>query len=889
MTSTALINNQSKKINFHTPFWANFYMNLKSLKKILIVMCVLHILGLPLLFITSISETIDEDFSMYGFIPLSVCCTVCALFCGFIIALNSFDYLYKKSKVDMIYSLPLTIKQRFLSDYFSGLCAYTIPYIITVILILIIHALSCFGFDKWEEYNNQNHITTYLLKIAIGGLLILIMFYTLTVLVTSCCGSMFEAITYNIFVNGLIPGVITVFFLVFFDNLYGINVDEYLLRYVSNSSPIGACIGIFENIESDIIQLMKWYLLTLIADVVYFFIAYFLYSKRKAEDVSKPFVFKAFYYITMTTITFIIIALMIYSDDTDYILPMLLISAIVYFICEVISNRGFKGFGWSILRYIATVCGVVVLCLILKGTKGFGIENRVPSINSIKSVSISYNGIYSNEEYYGYPYEKNEVTFSDKETIQTIIDFHKDAVENRFKTYIPEDGSLNYYYDYEIVSSAVRPDDCSDYYNYISINYNTKLGGKISREYKVSFEQYMMLKDLSLKKEYIEKNVLSFKESLLNSYRGSDFYYDYYYKSNNNNPTIPVENRNYYISEESKIKINYKEYDNLTYAQIMELVECYAKDLQNRTLDDILTPNDTYCYLNDYVIFSSYENTIKFLTENKLTPPTLQAELQAYNSYDSGYYGDCILYSPDDITCVGGDYYTSINGYRATNRKYLTVNNSLLELLEVAQPNYVTTDECYILRFNGNMFVIPKEHTALAEKIYNGSSNDYIQTVVNCLEYDYLDCYLNVHDIWKKYFTNTYEDYEYFVDRLIYGNVDIFTDNISSTDYDVLKKYYDYYWIANNDSVINDYWQNLYEGYWQSDNIFEFNGDYYDFVWYIIMYNFNNADDSILFNDDIVTSKEDIKEDTTTDTQTTTQKENPKIDDKPIDENLSNI
>lgn len=858
MISTELITNKdkiSKKINFHTPFWSNFNMNLKNLKKILIVMCVLHILGLPLCMIAGISSEVSDSYAMEGFVPLSICCLAVALFMGFIIALNSFDYLYKKSKVDMIYSLPLTIKQRFLSNYFSGLCAYTIPYIFSIIITLIIHGLACLGIKEWLEFNQDNTVTAYIIKLAFCGLFIMIMFYTLTILVTCCCGSMFEAIAYNIFTNGLIPGVIAVFFLVFFDNLYGINIAEYLLRYISNTSPIGACIGIGENFDSDIAQLIKWYILTIIADVVYFFIAYLLYSKRKAEDVSKPFVFRAFYYITMTAVTFIIIAIMIAIEDTDYIAPMIFLSAIVYFICEVIANRGFKKFGWSILRYIGTVCGVVALCLILKGTKGFDIENRVPTALSIKSATISYSGIYQTDY--------NDVTFTDKQSIETIINFHKDAVKNRFETYIPE-----YCYEYEDTEyiyddTTKKYTNCSDYYNYVSITYNTKFGSKISREYKVSFEQYMMLKDLSVKKEYIEYSVTSFKDNLINSYHNP---YDYYYY----NKTIPIEERNYYISESSKIQVNSKEYNNLTYSQIVELADCYKKDLENRTLDDILTPNDTYCYLNGYIIFSSYKNTIKFLTQNGLTPPTLETELQAYNSYGNSYYGDCILYAPDDIICVGGEYYTSIDAYKATSGKYLTVNSSLLPLLEVAQPNYVTTDECYILSFNGCMFVIPKEHTQLAENIYDNSDDYYIQTALNTLDYDYLNCYLNVHDIWKKYFTKTYTEYDGFVEMLLNGNIDIFTNsteytgNISAEEFNTLRDYYDYYWTI--------YYNGDLQQYWNDWGIKDY-PNYDDFVWYVLKYNFNNTDDTLLFNDD----------------NTTTQKENPKIDSKPIDENLSNV
>lgn len=880
MTSTELINSKPKKLNLHTPFWANFNMNLKSLKKILIVMCTLHVLGLPLLMISGISSSINTKntitiySSMIGFVPLSVCCLALALLCGFIIALNSFDYLYKKSKVDMIYSLPLTIKQRFLSDYLSGLCAYIIPYIISVIVAFIIHGLACFGLSEWAKITASDDITNIMIKLSLCGFFIMIMFYTLTVLVTSCCGSMFEAIAYNILINGLIPGVIAVLLLVFFSNLYGIDISDYLLTYISNSSPIGTCFGIAElfNQESDIAIWVKWYILTFIADVIYFFIAYLLYSKRKAEDVSKPFVFKAFYYITMTAITFIIIALMIYINDRDYIGPMLFLSAIVYFICEVITNRGFKKFGFSVLRYIGTVCGVVAFCMILKGTNGFGMENNVPSISSVKSVTISYGGIYNEDGI-------TDVTFTDKQSIQTIIDFHKDATSNRFTSYIPDD-YYNYDDDYASKSNSVYQ-NCNDYYNNVEIVYNTKFGNKISRNYKISFEQLMLLKDLSVSKEYTQTSIDSFKNTLLNSYSHDYDYYNYdddiYYGSTAKRKQLPVEDRQYQIYVSSKLQINSQTYSNLTYSQILELSECYAKDLQHRSLDDILTPNDTYCYLSGYIIFSSYEHTIKFLTDNNLTPASLKTELNSYNGYN--YNSDCVLYSPDDITCVGGKYYTSIQAFKSTGGKYLNTDSSLLPLLEVAQPNYVTTDRCYILQFNGYMFVIPNKYTDIAESMYSNTNYDYlIKDTCNNLDFDYLDCYLNLHDVWLKNFKSNYKDYLTFIDDVLTSNLNIYSEKsysgtISANNFNILKNYYDGYW--------NVYYLSDIQNCWNSWGMSAYK-NYDDFVWAVLKYSFQNSNENILYNDtstDTTTSKD----------SSSTNKESPKIEDKPIDESLSNV
>lgn len=72
--------------------------------------------------------------SQVAFILISIFCLAAAVLCGIIIAVNNFSYLYKKSQVDMIYSLPIKKKFKFLSDYASGLVIYIVPYIVACII-----------------------------------------------------------------------------------------------------------------------------------------------------------------------------------------------------------------------------------------------------------------------------------------------------------------------------------------------------------------------------------------------------------------------------------------------------------------------------------------------------------------------------------------------------------------------------------------------------------------------------------------------------------------------------------------------------------------------------------------------------------------------------------
>ena len=313
----------------------------------------------------------------------------------------------------------------------------------------------------------------------------------------------------------------------------------------------------------------------------------------------------------------------------------------------------------------------------------------------------------------------------------------------------------------------------------------------------------------------------------------------------------------------------------------MELSEAYRKDLEKRTLDDIMTPTNTYCYIYNYIVLDSYYNTIQYLTQNEYLPPNLDTELQSYTLYNS--YNDQLLkiYSPDDISCAGGDYYMTTSTYVATNCRYVYYSSEtmdkILALFKVAQPNYVTTDRCYMIYFNGNMYVIPPKYSSIAEELYNLNQNrdeiysfsynkDYFSIIGT--GYDFLDTYLAVHDIWRNYYNSDYSNYNTFVSDLMYGSVNMVT-NMSDADTKLFKEYYNTFWTTYDDYNINLLFN--------STDCYSHFYSYEDFVWYILKYSYNNSDDDTkkFFNDTKVTmpTTTEKSENTTTKVETTTTTE----------------
>ena len=104
-------------------------------------------------------------------------------------------------------------------------------------------------------------------------------------------------------------------------DLYGISIDKTVLNALKYTSPIGGLfyIGLQKMHHLQFLILMAfymaWYLCTshcrnICVDI-------FSYKRRKAEDVSKPFVYNLLYYIIISLITFDILAFV--KEEKDFL------------------------------------------------------------------------------------------------------------------------------------------------------------------------------------------------------------------------------------------------------------------------------------------------------------------------------------------------------------------------------------------------------------------------------------------------------------------------------------------------------------------------------------------------------------------------------------------
>lgn len=195
--------------------------------KLFIVLMILNLMAFPYLMISMLQNgyrnTIFISFIAYALI----------FACGIYIPLQKFLYMNQKSKVDMVYALPLTRKQQFLSDYFAGLTLYVIPYLIQMILTQIIlfvlrNIKIGYMFNLYRTKSFYEHQSLF--KFMFIALLLMIFLYTLTVFIISCTGNLFEAITASVYFNFIIPLFFYTLNINIIGSLYSISENELIYK-----------------------------------------------------------------------------------------------------------------------------------------------------------------------------------------------------------------------------------------------------------------------------------------------------------------------------------------------------------------------------------------------------------------------------------------------------------------------------------------------------------------------------------------------------------------------------------------------------------------------------------------------------------------------------------
>ncbi|MCM1133291.1 MAG: hypothetical protein NC340_07440 [Ruminococcus flavefaciens] len=628
----------SSKKNF---FCTRYLNNLRSSNKLLIINSVLEILGLPVIAIILIigfyfegkeltdAERITQDIVMAGCIPFAMiaCCTIAAsVLIGSLIALSQYSYLYKKTITDMNYSLPLSGTQRFFADYLSGFTIYIGIPLVSVALSLLILGVGSIFVDMSELWK----VMPFILSLVFIVIAAMIEYYTISIFALTFCGNTFESHFSVLAFVIMIPATIgCLWFAVTESSTFGMVGDAIFQKSIfTTTSPVGAFaffvmyIDLYGEVGTSSMY-AKWMIITLLVTALYLGGAYLLQRFRKAEDVSKPYVYRSFFYILMTMGTFCVLSMFIMSDA--FIVAGIVLCAIIWFIMEIITRRGFKKFWTAPISFTVAVVSVFGVCWLCDVTDGFGASKRVPSAINVSSVSINLGNLAGNY--------MEDIDFKDKDVIKEAIALNKEIVDRHYN---PED------YSYNTVPESYEDYGKTDDY-LIEFEYTKLSGSTVSRRYRINSGMADgLVKAIVMSDEYAYYQATSIGR------------YEVYEVGSNKN--------NYRISVMDKLMLKEADDKKVSEKQLDEIRNAYIKDMQAMTEEELLN-GDVYCFIDQVWVLESFENTISLLDTNV-------PEISTSTFSDRGLFVEFDV-NPEILTYVQ----TYINGENGTSNYYYYNND----------------------------------------------------------------------------------------------------------------------------------------------------------------------------------------------------------------------
>ncbi len=778
MTQVSSINNpdislENKKGRFFSKaVMHNARQNIIQNLKLIIVLFVLHIAGAPLVLMSLICQipVYGRNFDTDVYMSIAAISTALGAAGGIICALSIFSYLYKKSDVDMRLGLPMTTAQRFVSDFLSGLFVYVMPFlaaqILTWILMLIGH-LTLDGktftdtsspiyqsetslnhvFSEWE-CNIFSETAPMLWRGILGGILLMLMFYVVTVLVTACCGNIFECVAYNILLNVLVPLMLYLICAVIADKAVCIDLERMLNKPMALCSPGGGvfglvmalqdCVDSFEDyfiatVPESYYSFGKWCVLFLLVTAVLGAAAYLIYRLRRAEDTGKPVVFGVFYHIIMILSVFCISYAFMINDDYDNIIPMIIITALLYMIFHVVRNRGFSRIVRGIVSYAVTLGVCIGSYAVIDTTQGFHAGSYVPDPSDIKSVTLPYAGVFASQ-HWGYINRDNfNTVLTDADNIAAITDIHKSCVQN-----------------------LGNSDDYSARTTNMEIAYTMKSGRTVFRNIELDESSIASLAAMDMTEEMRQIRADYAAALVLESERNFENY-----TGSNYDPALAAQWR---------LILGEKDIDGFVSVPLRGLPDDFGEklcdalraDILNETAEEYYTPEGNIYQLdlisNSIMIKDSYRETIAYLRSCGFDPLPENSEkiaekfisngmeikmnsypLQKYMSGEeniTAYISEAPFNLHDRFDSADGKYtYVSISGYTQAH-SYNTntapdpaLSADLSRLLSVSKKMYISDEISYTIIVDGRRAAIPVQYNELAERVFIRMTAEYFADI----------------------------------------------------------------------------------------------------------------------------------------------------------------
>ncbi|MCA1064287.1 DUF6449 domain-containing protein [Rossellomorea sp. AcN35-11] len=370
-----------------------------------------------------------------------------------ILSLFLFRYLHVKQAADFIHSLPLTRKKLFVHFTVAGFGILIVPIVLNTGIML-----SLYSFTDLQQFIDVQDIFVWC---------------GITILMTTL---LFTAATFVAMVTGLtaVHGALTyillllpagMFLLVCFslkNLLFGFPEDYFFNIQIEEYSPIIKAVYL-ENEIPDGMNIILFIAVT----IVFYVLSYLLYKTRKVESASQAIVYPVLRPIFKYGVTFcfMLVGGMYFNgvyQELGWTLFGYFIGALIgYYIAEMVLQKH-----WRVFRHWKGFAGftlVISLIGMLIQFDLFQYERKIPELAEVEKVHISssYYTLTGNTEN-----PIKDPFIKDPDTIQKVLDLHKEIVHKQDRTFTDRDREQVFFY------------------------YKMRDGSKMARNYLIDMEEF---------------------------------------------------------------------------------------------------------------------------------------------------------------------------------------------------------------------------------------------------------------------------------------------------------------------------------------------------------------------------------------------------------------
>lgn len=381
-----------------------------------------------------------------------------ALIVPTITAILIFGHVHSAKQGIFTHALPVTRKANYVSSLLGGFTLMLAPILINGIILAL---MSICG------YSESISLWSVILWIAIQASVIFIMF-SVAVLSGFLTGHNVAHAAINAVIH-LFPLLIALAIVLVSDIfLYGfVQSENFIAERIMTNTPL---VWLFTRLTINnsmgvvIFKSAQFWVYVIGAAAVYA-LGYVLYTKRKIEACGEVAAFKIFRPIlkyTLTVAAAICSLGILWATELGAVATFTVgavISALVYFACEMLLSKTVKVFGRYKGYAVFAACMAVVIAF-CAFTSIFGYETRIPDKKDIAKASV-FAGYYKSDE---------APLIADAGAIDSILEFHEGILE-----YIPLTERSYRYLN-------------SPYISHIYVKYELKNGKVIDRYYPVTQE-----------------------------------------------------------------------------------------------------------------------------------------------------------------------------------------------------------------------------------------------------------------------------------------------------------------------------------------------------------------------------------------------------------------